>query len=227
MRFKINYWGIVITFLLLIVGLGLIIANFTCPHTEVVQKTSQVAHQNDTQIATFGHTILSGNLYYPPMQNTSVYQEFPIVNLTKGEGIEVRWASDIWLIGFIFTPEQFSNFKSTIPTIQEKGKDDSDWAKINGINYQAIGDGTRHGIVSFNASQSGTYVAVITNVNYGSEGAYCYVSSEEYVITYYYETIQVSEAIADYLYLYIGIALLLIMIVMVLISAMLVNLIKK
>jgi len=100
---------------------------------------------------------------------------------------------------FIFSEEQFAHFQSVLPSINFSGIGDPDsWANENGITYEAFGWAKKNEIVSHNATETGNYVAIITNG--GLVNAYISYFSLDMIFT-----TQTTEKQSDSLYLYIGV----------------------
>lgn len=209
LNIRCNKFKIVSTAVLLI-GIIFVFANFTFPHTVLVQKPIQVSIPHSRSIASLNYSILNGNMFYPPLQPTAVtYYYLSTANVTEGQTLHVTWYADISLGVYIFTEEQFANFQSTLPHTQGTGNtpDATEWANKNGIAYEAAGWARKNGEVSYNVSESGDYVAVITNAMYG--GAFAQVHYfDEYLVTYTFETQYVTQTANDNLYFYLGIVFL-------------------
>jgi hypothetical protein len=186
----------VITVIFLITGFIFISVNFISPHTILVEKTVQVPHQIsipiESHIDSMHFSFLDRN-----------YRYFPAVSANAGQTLKLTWYSDIEILVFIFSQPQFSNFQSIFP-------------QLNGSIHlfptpfplQTSGFGRRASSLSYNVTDTGYYVAVITNANYDYP-AYVQVSHfDEFVISYTYQTELVTETQNvpqnDNLYLYIG-----------------------
>lgn len=198
---KIN---IVIGIILLIVGLLFVSVNSITPHTVLIKVSHQVSIPNFQTLASMNNFVLNG---YPPHNTTAdIYQYFPAVHIPNGQTLKVTWYSDIFLGVFIFSQEQFANFQSILPNMQSTGTTPNAqaWANKNGITYEAVGWAAKSGKVSYNVTEAGNYVAVITNAMYGA--AYASISDfNETLISYNYQTNYTNQKQNDNLYLYIGV----------------------
>jgi hypothetical protein len=86
----------------------------------------------------------------------------------------LKWNSDFWLIAYIFTPEQFSYFQSNIVPSWKGAVVPGEimgFSESMKTHYEAIEGGSVNAIVSLNVTQSGDYVAVLTNVGDLGSGA--------------------------------------------------------
>lgn len=195
----------IIAITLLLIGIIFVSVNFISPHTVLVQKSVEVPHQ----VSIPNESSLSSRPAFN--LNDSGYQYFPAVKITTGQTLELNWYSDIFLGVYIFSQEQFSNFQSIFPkTLAEKGitSDPAAWANKNGITYEAAAWANKNGEVSYNVTESGDYVAVITNAMYnGIAFAQIYYFNES-LISYTYQThytTQIQNVTQnDNLYLYMG-----------------------
>jgi hypothetical protein len=138
--------------------------------------------------------------------NGSSYRYFPSVKVNASQTLDVVWYSDIFLAGYIFSQEQFNHFQSVFPEIKQDGNKMT-LEQENGITYEATGWASKYGEVSYNVTQSGDYVAVLTNVMSGGHFAGVGYFNES-AITYSHQTEYVTEVQNlpqnDNLYLYLG-----------------------
>jgi hypothetical protein len=199
-NYSLRTINIVIGIILLIIGSLFVFVNFFSPHTVLIE----VPNQDTRSLGSMDDFHFNG---YPPetlQQSTdNIYRYLPAVNITNGQTLRVTWYSDIFLGVFIFSEEQFAYFQSILPNM--KFPDTSGavaWADENGITYEAVGWGRKSEIVSYNVTETGNYVAVITNAMYGA--AYAYISDFNLDLISYNQTTQKQN---DSLYLYIGVFL--------------------
>jgi hypothetical protein len=102
---------------------------------------------------------------------------------------------------FIFSEEQFAHFQSVLPNMQEHtGRGAVAWANANGVTYEAAGYESKNTPISYNVTETGNYVAVITNAG----AAYAFIQDFNVNLISYNQTQD------DGLYLYIGIVLMII-----------------
>jgi hypothetical protein len=130
-----------------------------------------------------------------------IYRYLPAVNVTTGQTLRVHWYSIGFLEVFIFSEEEFARFQSMISNIEfPKAGSAVTWADENGITYEAYDWGKKGAVVSYNVTETGNYVAVIT-IGGGVRDS----------ISYFYLdlifTKQTTEKQSDSLYLYSGIGL--------------------
>ena len=136
------------------------------------------------------------------------------MNLTSGQTLAVSWYSDIFLGVYIFSQQQFAYFQNIFPQASLNGEinpDAASWANKTGIDYEAAGWANKNGGVSYNVTQSGSYVAVITNAMYygaqvNGSGAFADISYFKENIVYYNSGIYYARQ-SDNLCLYVGASL--------------------
>jgi hypothetical protein len=193
--------ALTVSSILLIVGLLLFSVNFISPHTFLIE----VSNQDTRSLGAIEDFHL--NSYYPKMIQPStddIYRYLPAVNVTAGQTLRVFWYSDVFLTVYIFSEEQFTHFQSILPNINFSGISNFDaWADENGITFEASGWAKRNEIVSYNVTETGDYVAVITNGGLVNAGVSYF--SLDLIFTN-----QTTEKQSDSLYLYSGIGLIII-----------------
>jgi len=185
---------------LLIIGLFFVSINYVFSHTVLIEVTVQDS-PNYYTLAEINGTHLAG---YPPENAPSnLYQYLPPVNITNGQTLEVSWYANLILGVFIFSEEQFTNFKSVLPNMQSTGNTPNaeEWTRKNGVTYLPMEFGKK-GTVSYNVTETGNYVAVITNAMYGAAYASIWEFSETLIS---YNTQTNYESQNDSLYLYFGV----------------------
>ena len=201
-RFRLRNIVKIVILILLLTGAFFISLNFASPHTAPIRSSYQTDTPNinyPNPVASVNNTYLNGNYYYPPFQppNTD-FLNLPPISLHAGQGIEAKWDTDIYVTGFIFSEQQFNNFKSVVIQLNNNSFDFSAWASKNGTNFEASNVARKNGAVAFRATESGNYYAAIF-----LHGGFVQVFDfKEYLVTY---TAQMEK---DNLYLYIGVAFL-------------------
>jgi hypothetical protein len=188
--------ALTVSSILLIVGLLFVSVNFISPHTVLIevpnQETRSLGAVEDFRL----------DSYYPLMTQPSpddIYRYLPAVNVTTGQTLRVYWYSDVFLGVFISSEEEFTRFQSILSNIEFPSVSGAvTWADENGITYEAYDWGKKNTVVSYNVTETGNYVAVITN----SGGVNAYVSYFSLDLIF---TTQTTEKQSDSLYLYIGI----------------------
>jgi hypothetical protein len=188
--------NIIIGIILLIIGSLFVSVNFFSPHAVLIEAPNQ-----DTRsLGAIEDFRLIG--YYPKMIQPSpddIYRYLPAVNVTTGQTLRVFWYSDIFLDVFIFSEEQFAYFQSILQNLQFSGVNGTEsWKNAYGITYEAYDWGKKNTIVSYNVTETGNYVAVITNG--GLSNSYVSYFSLDLIFTN-----QTTEKQSDSLYLYIGV----------------------
>ena len=190
--------ALTVSSILLIVGLLLVSVNFISPHTVLIE----VPNQDTRSLGVVKDFWLYG--YYPKMIQPSpdeIYRYLPAVNVTTGQTLRVYWYSTVFLDVFIFSEEEFARFQPILSNIEFPTADGAvTWADENGITYEAYDWGKKDTVVSYNVTETGNYVALITN----SGGARASVS---YFCLDLIFTTQTTEKQNDSLYLYSGIFL--------------------
>jgi hypothetical protein len=188
----------VITVIFLIIGFVFLLANFEYPHTVLVEKKVQVPYQVGIPDETT-HVGSMPSFHFLDRD----YKYFPPVNLTAGQTLEVTWYSDIGLLVCIFSQEQFHNFQTVFPQFNYSNR----FLPIPPY-LETSGSGWKQSKLTYDVTESGYYVAAITNINYNYP-AYAQISHfDEFVISYTYQTEFVTQTQDvpqnDNLYLYIG-----------------------
>jgi hypothetical protein len=195
--------NIVIGTILLTVGLLFVSANFISPH-KVLTEDSNQGTPNTRSLGSIDNFHLNG---YPPetleQSPDNIYRSILAVNVTNGQALEVSWYADIFVGVFIFSQEQFAYFQSVVSKMQPADSvDASAWASANRVFYEAVGWARKNGEVSYTVSETGNYVAVITNAMYGA--AYATIWDFNLNLISYDQTTNHTNQ-NDSLYLHLGI----------------------
>jgi hypothetical protein len=158
----------------------------TVPIKKSVEVSEQVGIQHKQQLASMLGFVLnsSSDVYLPP------------VNLSTGETFQVNWYADIIINAYILTQQQFSDFQK-LPDVSDI------------TTYEATGFANRNGVLSYNVSESGSYVAVLVNSSSRSDGYTVSVAEfNESSISHTYQTQNTIQMKTfqqnDNLYLYLG-----------------------
>lgn len=179
----------------LLIGILFISLNVVAPNTMSVKKSVTVSQQvsipHQQLIASEGFTL----------KETS-YVNLPAANLTTGEIFTVTWATDIFIDGYILSQQQFNELQK-LPNVSYL------------TNYEATGYAKQDLTLSYNVTESGSYLAVLVNNSPVSDGFtvdVAYLSESSISYTYQTQNVVQSQIVQenDNLYLYIGIVFLII-----------------
>ncbi len=195
----------IIAITLLLTGFILVAANFISPHSVSVPK--QVLVEHFQPVTTDLHDT---SVIVPPLNLTTAgYEYFSPVHLTPGQTLNVDWYADEEILGYIFSQSQFNYFQSIFPQVVSGHKNNITvnpavaWANENGFAFEAGNFGAKLGGVSYNVTEEGDYLSIITQgIGANRTQSVLVVSFTETVVSHIYQTQNVPQS--DSLYLCFG-----------------------